>query len=113
MNPLLKAFKDIEQLPNTKPMTTENKANLRNAIEDIIHANEHQIGHQLQPKEVEFLINVCLDFVYDNIRKFIAGGLEHQDDGGDFLTSVDHKKEIWNEILDLANYLKALNYKRK
>lgn len=89
------------------------KEQLQNLVEDLILQKEKELDHLLPTNDAVFLRNVCVEFVADNIHKFVAGGKEHNSEhDGTFLTNVNHKSELWKEILDFANYLKALDYKK-
>jgi len=93
-------------------MTTDTREKLLYLVEELIHQKEKQLDHKLSNNDEHFLIHSCTDFLLDNIDKFVAGSKEHQDDGGDFVSSVDHKRELYKELLDAINYLKAMEYKK-
>lgn len=48
-------------------------------------------------------------FLYHSVHKFIKGAIEHDEDG-DFLTAVNHRREIRNECYDLVIYAAADYY---
>jgi hypothetical protein len=92
-------------------LTSTAHIDLKYIVEDLIHQKEKHLGHKLSEHDEDFLIMTCTNFTLDNIHKFVTGAKEHADDGGDFITSVNHKRELYLELLDAINYLKAMEYK--
>lgn len=84
----------------------EAHAKLHDAICDLVDAVSETEDYNLHLEDEQHLINSTQQFVIGNITKFIKGGKEHNPDGDiPFVTSVDHLKEMHQEIYDFYNYL--------
>jgi len=93
-------------------MTHSTKLN-RDHITSLIKQAETIHGHKLCIEDFDFLTATIEDFTNKAITKFILGSKEHNDDGGDFVSSVAHAAELENEVIDLLMYLKGLRKKYK
>lgn len=85
---------------------------LRTEIDHLIRDHERFYNYTLSDSDRLFLVDTVDKFVEQSIQKFIHGGMEHNPDGDEpFLTSVDHAREMDNEIIDFLFYHAANKHK--
>lgn len=69
--------------------------------------------HQITKEDQQFLIATLTDFVHDSVDKFVRGDKQHNPDGESPFMSIDHGREMRNEIIDQLMYRAAEEYKKK
>lgn len=79
-----------------------------------VAAAERRHGVTLLQADYQFIAAAVADFVAQAIDKFVAGAVEHAEpDSQGFVASVDHNREMGNEIVDMWMYHKGNICKKK
>ncbi len=83
------------------------------AVEEVIRAAERDIGYKMLLDDFTFLRDCICTFSELAIHKFVVGCKHHTDDGGPFVSSVNHKAEMEKEVIDFLFYFWAQQKKEQ